>query len=129
MLNGVKRPVSEIIGHFNAVIFVPQMSAIIEGAPDDRRRYLNLALAQTVPDYARALSEYTQALTQRNALLKHSASAAGDINQLEVWDESLVATARRLILWRIQAVQEIEKLRIARPSRVDSRNRGSASRL
>ena len=34
LLNGVKRPVSDIIGHFNAVIFVPQMSAVIEGAPD-----------------------------------------------------------------------------------------------
>ena len=70
LLDGVKRPVNEVIGHFNAVIFVPQMSQIIEGAPEDRRRYLNLALAQSTPAYARVLSEYNQALTQRNALLK-----------------------------------------------------------
>ena len=70
LLDGVKRHVSDIMGHFNAVIFVPQMSQIIEGGPDERRRYLNLALAQTVPAYARVLSEYNQALTQRNALLK-----------------------------------------------------------
>ena len=70
LLDGVKKPVSEVIGHFNAVIFLPQMSQIIEGAPDDRRRYLNLALAQSTPAYARVLSEYNQALTQRNAFLK-----------------------------------------------------------
>jgi DNA replication and repair protein RecF len=70
LLDGVKRPINEVIGHFNAVIFVPQMSQIIEGAPEDRRRYLNLALAQSTPAYARTLSEYNQALSQRNALLK-----------------------------------------------------------
>ena len=58
LLDGVKKPANEIIGHFNAVIFVPQMSQIIEGAPEDRRRYLNLALAQSTPAYARVLSEY-----------------------------------------------------------------------
>src|SRR5215211_6372196 len=67
LLDGVKKPISDVIGHFNAVIFVPQMSQILEGAPEDRRRYLNLALAQSTPAYARILSEYNQALTQRNA--------------------------------------------------------------
>ncbi len=49
LLDGIKRPLSEVIGHFNAVIFVPQMSQILEGGPEERRRYLNLALGQTVP--------------------------------------------------------------------------------
>jgi DNA replication and repair protein RecF len=92
------------------VIFVPQMSAVIEGAPDDRRRYLNLALAQTIPDYARALSEYTQALTQRNALLKLLGERGGDSSQLDYWDENIIRNGARLILWRIEAVQELEKL-------------------
>jgi DNA replication and repair protein RecF len=100
LLNGVKRPVSEVIGHFNAVIFVPQMSAVIEGAPDDRRRYLNLALAQTLPDYARVLSEYSQAITQRNALLKLLGERGGDSSQLDYWDEAIVRNGARLILWR-----------------------------
>lgn len=109
LLNGVKKHVSDIMGHFNAVIFVPQMSQIIEGGPDERRRYLNLALAQTVPAYARALSEYNQALTQRNALLKTLSEGAGDAHQLQVWDEMLVRLGAQIILWRIQAVQEIER--------------------
>ena len=110
LLDGAKKHVSDIMGHFNAVIFVPQMSQIIEGGPDERRRYLNLALAQAVPAYARTLSDYTQALTQRNALLKALNENGGNSNQLEVWDEALVKFGAQIILWRIQAIQEIERL-------------------
>ncbi len=110
LLDGVKKSANEIIGHFNAVIFVPQMSQIIEGAPDDRRRYLNLALAQSTPAYARVLSEYNQALTQRNALLKMLGERGGNSDQLEVWDDALTRLGAQIILWRIEAVQQIERL-------------------
>lgn len=110
LLDGVKKSANEIIGHFNAVIFVPQMSQIIEGAPEDRRRYLNLALAQSTPAYARILSEYNQALTQRNALLKMLNERGGNSDQLEVWDDALTRLGAQLILWRIGAVQQIERL-------------------
>ena len=110
LLDGVKKSVNEIIGHFNAVIFVPQMSQIIEGAPEDRRRYMNLALAQSTPAYARVLSEYNQALTQRNALLKVLSERGGNGDQLEVWDEALTRLGAQIILWRIEAIQQIERL-------------------
>ena len=110
LLDGVKKSANEIIGHFNAVVFVPQMSQIIEGAPDDRRRYLNLALAQSTPAYARVLSEYNQALTQRNALLKMLGERGGNSEQLEVWDDALTRLGAQIILWRIEAVQQIERL-------------------
>ncbi|MGB7874816.1 MAG: DNA replication/repair protein RecF [Anaerolineales bacterium] len=118
LLDGVKRSLSDVIGQFNAVIFVPQMSQILEGGPDERRRYLNLTLAQTIPAYVRTLSEYNQALSQRNALLKAlsergaalSSSKGGNSDQLGVWDEALARLGSQIILWRIQAVQEIERL-------------------
>src|SRR6266508_3241008 len=118
LLDGVKRQVSDVIGHFNAVIFVPQMSQIVEGGPEERRRYLNLALAQAVPSYARMFSEYNQALSQRNALLKAlnergvvgGLSKSGSGDQLEVWDKTLARLGAQIILWRIEAVQQIERL-------------------
>src|SRR5688572_1693611 len=110
LLDGAKRQVNDVIGHFNAVIFVPQMSQIIEGGPDERRRYLNLALAQAVHSYARVLGEYNQALTQRNALLKTLNERGGDANQLQVWDEALAKFGAQIILWRIEAIQQIERL-------------------
>ncbi len=110
LLDGAKRHVSDAIGHFNAVLFAPQMSQIIEGGPEERRRYLNLALAQVIPAYARALSEYNQAVSQRNALLKALNEGGGNRDQLDVWDEALVRFGAQIILWRIQAVREIERL-------------------
>ncbi|MFO3796207.1 MAG: hypothetical protein ACK8QZ_02850, partial [Anaerolineales bacterium] len=68
LLDGVKKSLSQIIGHFNAVLFAPHMTQIIEGGPEERRRFLNLALAQVIPSYAATLSEYVHLLEQRNAL-------------------------------------------------------------
>src|SRR5258706_1736805 len=110
LLDGAKRHANDVIGHFNAVIFVPQMSQIIEGGPEERRHYLNLALAQAIHSYARVLNEYSQALTQRNALLKILNERGGDANQLQVWDEALVKFGAQIILWRIEAIQQIERL-------------------
>ena len=110
LLDGVKKQAGDAIGHFNAVIFVPQMSAIIEDGPEERRRYLNLAISQANPTYGRALSEYTQALGQRNALLKALNERGGDARQLQVWDETLAKSGAQIIQWRIQAVQEIERV-------------------
>jgi DNA replication and repair protein RecF len=112
LLDGVKRPVGEAIGQFKAVIFVPQMSQVIEGGPEERRRYLNLMLAQTIPAYARLLSEYAQALAQRNALLKALNERGGNGDSLAVWDDALVRAGAQIILWRIQAIRELERLAV-----------------
>jgi DNA replication and repair protein RecF len=126
LLDGVKKSLSDVVGQLNAVIFVPQMSQILEGGPDERRRYLNLTLAQTIPSYVHTLSEYSQALSQRNALLKalneknaalsrrpepvKGLSKGGNGDQLGVWDEAVTRLGAQIILWRIQAVQELERL-------------------
>ncbi len=116
LLDGVKKQAGEVMGHFNAVIFIPQMSQIIEGGPEERRRYINLALSQAVPACAGALSDYNQALAQRNALLKTlgESPAARDVSrpearQLDVWDETLARLGAQIILWRIEALRELER--------------------
>ncbi len=110
LVDGVKRSMQEALGQFNAVIFLPQMTRVIEGGPEERRRYLNLALAQVVPGYAQALSEYVQALTQRNALLKQLGERGGDPGQLAYWDTLLTGRGAFLIQTRIAAIQELERL-------------------
>ncbi|HEX8990137.1 MAG TPA: DNA replication/repair protein RecF [Anaerolineales bacterium] len=109
LLDGVKRPLQEVVGHFNAVIFLPQMAQIIEGGPHERRRYLNLALAQAVPAFAGVLNDYSQALGQRNALLKSLSENGGDGRDLDVWDETLARLGAQILAWRIEAVQQLER--------------------
>jgi DNA replication and repair protein RecF len=110
LLDGVKRSVHEAMGAFTAVIFLPQMTRIIEGGPEERRRYLNLAISQTMPGYSQALSEYTQALSQRNALLKQLYERGGDAEQLVYWDTLLTDRGALLLHARIAAVQELEQI-------------------
>ncbi len=111
LLNGVKVRLLEAIGHFNAVMFIPQMLDIITGAPEQRRRYINLALTQAQAGYASLLAEYNKVLAQRNALLKQmqerppqSAAAA-----LEVWDQQLSRLGARIIHARIHALAELDR--------------------
>jgi DNA replication and repair protein RecF len=110
LLDGVKRKMAEVVGQFNAVLFLPQMLGVIEGAPEERRRYLNLALAQVIAGYSAALAGYNRSLTQRNALLKQLYERGGSPAQLDYWDEQLVAFGAQLLHARIWAVQELERL-------------------
>lgn len=108
LVDGVRRSVGEAIGLLTAVLFVPQMSQILEGGPDERRRYLNLVLAQASPAYTRALTDYHEALTQRNALLRQLSERGGDAAQLAFWDERLADLGAQIMQARIHAVAELE---------------------
>lgn len=112
LLDGVKLQPNQAVGCFNAVIFLPQMTRIIEGGPEERRRYLNLAIAQSERSYTQILADYNQALTQRNALLKQLNERGGDEKQLEFWDHVLTSKGAVLIEARIQAIEEIGEIAI-----------------
>jgi DNA replication and repair protein RecF len=114
LLDGVKKKMGEALGDFNAAIFLPQMLRIIEGAPEDRRRYLNLAMVQALPNYGEILSQYHQVLSRRNALLKalneRSTDPGNAATQLAYWDEQLAAMGAQIMHARIQVVHELERL-------------------
>jgi DNA replication and repair protein RecF len=110
LLDGVKRKAGDAVGQFNAVLFLPQMMGVIEGGPEERRRYLNLALAQVILHYQGALAEYNKALLQRNALLKQLYERKGDPSQLDYWDDQIAIYGAQLIYTRIRAVQDLERL-------------------
>ncbi|HEY9077674.1 MAG TPA: DNA replication/repair protein RecF [Anaerolineaceae bacterium] len=110
LVDGVKRSIQEALGSFTAVTFLPQMTRILEDGPEERRRYLNLSISQVFPGYAHALSEYAQALSQRNALLKQISERGTAPDQLDLWDGILAEHGSLIIRARIQAVQELERI-------------------
>ncbi len=110
LIDGVARKIGEAVGFFNAVLFLPHMLMIIEGPPEERRRYLNLAISQVWPHYAEFLVRYHRALTQRNALLKQINERGGDISQLKFWDEQVAQWGSQIVFARIQTLQELEKI-------------------
>ena len=110
LLDGVKRKMGEAMGAFNAVLFLPHMLRVVEGSPEERRRYLNLSMGQVLPNYALNLSEYGRVLNHRNALLKQLGERGGAPGQLVYWDEKLTELGAFIIQARILAIKELERL-------------------
>nr|MBN1228616.1 DNA replication/repair protein RecF [Anaerolineae bacterium] len=113
-VNGLPRKVMDLLGQIRVVLFLPQDMALVEGSPSERRRYLNITLCQTNPDYCRALNQYEKVLKQRNALLKQlqendqRRGRRSDTSQLAFWDEKLAAHGACLIAGRFRLVKELE---------------------
>ncbi len=97
-----------LLGLFPTVVYSPFDIELIHGAPPERRRFLNILIAQANPLYAYYLSRYTKALTQRNALLR-----AKELSTIEIWEEDLIKSAEILQKKRAEAVEAIsEKAKI-----------------
>ena len=109
LYDGQKVRAGDALGQFNAVLFLPHMLTIVDGSPEERRRYLNLALGQVEPAYGQVLSDYIRALSQRNALLKQLFERQGDPEQLDFWDEVLTDLGARLVHARARAVLELDR--------------------
>ena len=114
-INGLKKRVGDLSGVVNAVLFLPQDMALVEGSPSARRRYLDATICQVDPVYCLALTEYGKVLSQRNALLKlfqerksNGALSASDEGQLVFWDGQLCQHGAILIARRARALEEIE---------------------
>lgn len=109
LLDGVKTRAAEATGIFKAVLFQPQMLSVIEGAPEERRRFLNLAMSQVVPQYASILADYQRALSMRNALLRQLSERQNDPRQLDFLDQELARLGGMIMQARIRAILELER--------------------
>ena len=109
-LNHVEKRVMDVVGLLNVVLFLPQDLSLIEGAPSDRRRFMDTALRQIDRDYRLALHEYEKALPQRNALLKRIADGRASADELAYWDEQLACHGAVIIAGRQQFLRELEIL-------------------
>lgn len=70
-VNGVAiQRASDFINHFICATFIPEDLEIIKGPAFLRRRFLDIAISQLSPAYLRALQNYSEALKNRNIMLK-----------------------------------------------------------
>lgn len=105
--NGVELPLLYSLGLFHVVLFAPELVDLFTGSPRLRRRYLDILLSSTEPQYARTLAEYQQALKHRNKLFFHSSATAGSF---EPWEAILADRGRILMKQRLSVVQFLADL-------------------
>jgi DNA replication and repair protein RecF len=84
----------------------PDDLAIVQGEPDERRRFMDEALKTLWPPREPVLSAYERALRQRNRLLKDW-EGPGEPPELQAWDAELVPCGSVLSALRAQAVRRV----------------------
>lgn len=62
---------SEFINQFLCIAFAPEDLALVKGPAGERRRFADILLSQIYPSYLSHLQRFTEALKNRNALLKN----------------------------------------------------------
>jgi len=83
--------VSEFLGNFRAVLFTPDHLELVKGAPEERRRLIDMALCQIQPRFVRSLNEYSKVLSQRNNYLKglKFSGKSADLDYIDVLNAQL----------------------------------------
>ncbi len=90
---------SDALGALPCVLFSPADVELVAGAPNARRRYLDILLALSSRPYLAALQRYRHALAQRNAALRNAVreGARGE-QRVAVWEAPLAEHGA--VLWR-----------------------------
>ena len=78
-----------LAGHFQAVVFEPDLLSLVKGGPEGRRRFLDTALSQVYRAYLVALRRYARLTSQKNALLKSYDITPNGNMLLDTYDEQL----------------------------------------
>lgn len=106
------RRFADVVGSLAVLWFSPDEVDVVRGAPAQRRRFLDVTLAQVDAVYRDALLRYTRIVSQRNHLLRGARDrAAGESAPvlLDAWDQQLAEVGGELTERRQELVRELER--------------------
>lgn len=96
---------SDILGSCPIVLFSQEDVRLIKGAPSERRKYLDVALAQSNPLYCHHLSRYMRAVKQRNVCLRQEM-----LDTITAWEGLLASSGAYIIAERARFVESVNQL-------------------
>ncbi|GHO86811.1 DNA replication/repair protein RecF [Dictyobacter formicarum] len=108
-VNGVPKRTIDLIGQMKVVLFAPSDLHLVDGGPEERRRFLDRALCQVQPRYSVALVKYRKVVAQRSALLKRIRENQEDPTMLNYLDEQLIQLANQIIYERRRMVDALNE--------------------
>lgn len=95
---------TNLLGMLPTVMLAPEDINLIMGAPAERRRLLDLHIAQIDPLYVYHASRYFKAVKQRNFLLRQKKE-----DGITAWEQIIVASAAYINQKRTAIVEELQK--------------------
>ncbi len=110
VINGVqKKTGSALIGKVCAVIFSPEHLLLVKEGPSKRRAFIDGAICQIKPIYAKTLGIYNRALSQRNALLKEITRFPDLTETIDVWNVKLARLGAEVMAERREYTEKLAK--------------------
>lgn len=99
-----------VVNKFPIVILSPRSKDVIQGAPEDRRKFFDLAIAQLSSVYVDDILNYKKVLKQRNKILNAIANDDIKLEQgldlLNVWDEEFTNYAAKVIFRKVRFMND-----------------------
>lgn len=95
------------IGLIPLIMLSPSDSYLIEGASEDRRKLMDVAISQCDNSYIDILNNYNKALQQRNALLKLEDC---DTELLSLWEEQMAFYGEQIYAKRADFIEQLTPL-------------------
>jgi DNA replication and repair protein RecF len=108
-INNVPKKSMDLVGQVTVVLFAPTDLRLVDGPPEERRRFLDRGLCQMQPRYCQALVKYRKVITQRSALLKRIRENQEDPRMLDYLDEKLTEWANMIIFERQRMVASLNE--------------------
>ena len=96
---------SQHIGLIPIIFISPADSTLIDGSSEERRRLMDMVIAQYDNAYMDHLSAYNKALQQRNALLKMEEEP--DITLMEIWEDQMAEAGETVYRKRDAFIKEL----------------------
>lgn len=93
---------SSLLGILKGVVMTPDDVALVKAAPQARRLFMDVQIAQIDPLYIHHLTRYHRAMKQRNHLLRSK-----QLMTIESWEREMATSAAYLTLQRSQAIKEL----------------------
>lgn len=93
---------SQIIGKFPVVILTPSDHSITQGAPSERRKFIDSVISQASNTYLSILLDYNKTLKHRSVILNQLRERRTNQleSELDAWTEKLLDSGTELIIYR-----------------------------
>ncbi|MDR3540814.1 MAG: DNA replication/repair protein RecF [Desulfosporosinus sp.] len=100
---------SDFVGTINVIFFSPDDLVMIKGGPLERRRFLDLHIAQMHPGHVGILNAYNKVVQQKSALLKSSVSKSSKYSQLQLWNDQIIELGKKIICNRLDLTKRLQE--------------------
>ena len=99
--------IGELMGELNAVFFAPDELKLIKESPEDRRRFMDIALSQVYKDYFYSLNKYNKLLQSRNKTIKSYQNSPHLVQMLNIYNVQMAELCLKIKKYRQNFIEKL----------------------